>query len=74
LSSQKLKENYGEDLHPKVLDLALRILNERYASSNSRCIATLQAMKHYIYDFELPANKALSRELEGHINRIRNFL
>ena len=74
MSSQKLKENYGEDLHPKILELALRILNERYVTSNSRCIATLQALKHYIHDFELPENKALSRELEGHLMRIRNFL
>lgn len=49
LSSQKLKQDYGEDMHPKILEVALSILNERYVSSNTRCIATLLAIKHFIY-------------------------
>ena len=47
LSTQKMKEEYG-DLHPKILDLGMRLINESYQSSNQRCIAMLLALKHFI--------------------------
>lgn len=32
-STQKLREEFG-DLHPKILELGLRLINESYGSSN----------------------------------------
>ena len=46
-STAKLKQEYG-DLHPKILELGLRLINESYKSSNQRCIAMLLALKHFI--------------------------
>ena len=42
-----MKEDYGE-LHPKILDLGMRLINESYQSSNQRCIAMLLALKHFV--------------------------
>ena len=47
VSTQKMKEDYGE-LHPKILDLGMRLINESYQSSNQRCIAMLLALKHFV--------------------------
>lgn len=47
VSTQKMKEDYGE-LHPKILDLGMRLINESYQSSNQRCIAMLLVMKHFV--------------------------
>lgn len=41
ITSQTLKDDFGEDLHPKILELAMHILNDKFATSNSRCIAIL---------------------------------
>jgi translation initiation factor 2B subunit (eIF-2B alpha/beta/delta family) len=57
-------------LHPKILDLGLRIINEQYSSSNTRCIAMIQALKHFISEFTVPENKSLNRELEEELNKI----
>mmetsp|Transcript_30114 Transcript_30114/g.22374 ORF Transcript_30114/g.22374 Transcript_30114/m.22374 type:complete len:113 (+) Transcript_30114:53-391(+) len=54
VTCQRLQESYGEDLHPKLLELALLTINEVYPTSNQRCIATLLALKHYIHDFQVP--------------------
>jgi translation initiation factor 2B subunit (eIF-2B alpha/beta/delta family) len=42
-----MKEDYGE-LHPKILDLGMRLINESYQSSNQRCIAMLLALKSFV--------------------------
>ena len=42
-----MKEDYGE-LHPKNLELGLRLINESYQSSNQRCIAMLLALKSFV--------------------------
>jgi hypothetical protein len=47
VSTQKMKEDYGE-LHPKILDLGMRLINESYQSSNQRCIAMLLALKSFV--------------------------
>lgn len=60
-------------LHPKVLDLGLRTINEQYTSSNTRCIAMIQALKHFINDFTVPENKSLNRELEEELNKVISF-
>lgn len=65
-------QDYGE-LHPKILELGLRLINESYGSSNQRCIAMLMALKHFIHDFHVSANRSLNRELEGELDKIILF-
>jgi hypothetical protein len=50
-SSQTLRDLYGGDMHPKVLEVALNIYNEKLVSSNQRCIGALIAIKYVIHDF-----------------------
>ena len=46
-SMQALKQEYTQ-MHPKILEIGLRVMNESYSSSNTRCAAMLQAIKHYV--------------------------
>lgn len=39
-SVHSLRQEYG-DLHPKVLEIGLRVMNESYTSSNTRCVAMI---------------------------------
>ena len=41
ITSDKLKQLFGQDLHPKIVELAIKFVNEKYTSSNTRCIAML---------------------------------
>jgi|LauGreDrversion4_2_1035121.scaffolds.fasta_scaffold174948_2 translation initiation factor eIF-2B subunit delta len=68
-----MKEEYG-DLHPKILDLGMRLINESYQSSNQRCIAMLLALKYFVYDFQVAPNKSLHREIQPDLDKIILFL
>jgi hypothetical protein len=47
-SYQKLRDDF-QDIHPKIFEIGLRLINESYNSSNQRCIAMLLALKHFIH-------------------------
>ena len=72
VSTQKMKEEYG-DLHPKILDLGMRLINESYQSSNQRCIAMLLALKQFLNDFQVAPNKSLHREIQSDLDKIIHF-
>lgn len=67
-----MKEEYGE-LHPKILDLGMRLINESYQSSNQRCIAMLLALKSFVNDFQVAENKSLHREIQADLDKIILF-
>lgn len=41
ITSDRIKHIFGDDLHPKIVELAIKFVNEKYTSSNNRAIAML---------------------------------
>lgn len=47
MTDQKVKETYRH-LHPKVIDLGIRIKNDDLISSNARCVAMIMCIREMI--------------------------
>ena len=73
-STESLKQKYGDDIHPRFLEIALMMLTERLNSSNSRCVKLMEAIKYFVNDFNVPKNRVMKVELNDHLERHINFL
>ncbi|GAU97921.1 hypothetical protein RvY_09141 [Ramazzottius varieornatus] len=61
-------------IHPAILKLGAQYANGIISGSNARCIALISALKRVICDYQTPADKILSRDLETRIKPMINFL
>ncbi|ORX87627.1 IF-2B-domain-containing protein [Basidiobolus meristosporus CBS 931.73] len=57
-----------KELHPAILSLGLQFSEFKISGSNSRALATLNAFKKVIQDYQTPPHTTLTRNLQHYLN------
>ena len=62
------------DLHPAILELAIRLQDGTLQTANQVTIGTLLQLKQFFLEFELPEDKDLSRTITEDWEKITKFI
>ncbi|KAF9959542.1 hypothetical protein BGZ70_008811 [Mortierella alpina] len=63
-----------KDLHPAVVSAGLQMAQFKICGANARCVATLNAFRKAILDYQPPQNSTLSRVMQGYLNPHISYL
>ncbi|KAG0199741.1 hypothetical protein BGX28_007027 [Mortierella sp. GBA30] len=63
-----------KDLHPAVVSAGLQMAQFKICGANARCVATLNAFRKAIQDYQAPPNTTLSRVMQGYLNPHISYL
>ncbi|KAK3751992.1 hypothetical protein QZH41_010973, partial [Actinostola sp. cb2023] len=72
--TQELSLGTVGNIHPAIIKLGVQYAKGIICGSNARCIALLMALKKVIADYNTPAHKELSRDLEAKLKPNISFL
>ncbi|KAK9768520.1 hypothetical protein K7432_000795 [Basidiobolus ranarum] len=67
-STGPLKGPAPKDLHPAIMILGLKFSEFQISGSNARAVATLNAFKKVIQDYQTPPHTTLTRNLQHYLN------
>ncbi|OLL22022.1 putative translation initiation factor eIF-2B subunit delta [Neolecta irregularis DAH-3] len=74
-SNRRVNTTVGiKDVHPSIIQLAVRFSKHVILGSTNRCVAMLHAFKQVIADYQTPSGTTLTRHLTTYINTQINFL
>ncbi|KAF9972707.1 hypothetical protein BGZ73_004154 [Actinomortierella ambigua] len=63
-----------KELHPAVVNVGLQIAQFKICGANARCVATMNAFRKAILDYQAPPNTTLSRSIQAYLNPHINYL
>ncbi|KAK3829229.1 MAG: eukaryotic translation initiation factor 2B delta subunit [Benniella sp.] len=63
-----------KDLHPAVVNVGLQMAQFKICGANARCVATLNAFRKAIQDYQTPPNTTLSRHMQTYLNPHISYL
>ncbi|KAF9915610.1 hypothetical protein FBU30_001862 [Linnemannia zychae] len=63
-----------KDLHPAVIHAGLQMAQFKICGANARCVATLNAFRKAIQDYQTPPNTTLSRHIQTYLNPHISYL
>ncbi|KAK3818308.1 MAG: hypothetical protein J3R72DRAFT_460195 [Linnemannia gamsii] len=63
-----------KDLHPAVVHAGLQMAQFKICGANARCVATLNAFRKAIQDYQTPPNTTLSRHIQTYLNPHISYL
>ncbi|KAG0306946.1 hypothetical protein BGZ98_001424 [Dissophora globulifera] len=63
-----------KDLHPAVVNVGLQMAQFKICGANARCVATLNAFRKAIQDYQTPPNNTLSRHMQTYLNPHISYL
>lgn len=63
-----------KDLHPAVVNVGLQMAQFKICGANARCVATLNAFRKAIQDYQTPLNTTLSRHMQTYLNPHISYL
>ncbi|KAG0232905.1 hypothetical protein BGW42_007814 [Actinomortierella wolfii] len=63
-----------KELHPAVVNVGLQMAQFKICGANARCVATLNAFRKAILDYQAPPNTTLSRSIQAYLNPHINYL
>ncbi|KAF9918792.1 hypothetical protein BX616_005602 [Lobosporangium transversale] len=63
-----------KELHPAVVNVGLQMAQFKICGANARCVATLNAFRKAIQDYQTPPNTTLSRHMQTYLNPHISYL
>ncbi|KAI8603852.1 hypothetical protein EDD21DRAFT_301667 [Dissophora ornata] len=63
-----------KDLHPAVVNVGLQMAQFKICGANARCVATMNAFRKAIQDYQTPPNTTLSRHMQTYLNPHISYL